>query len=395
MVELIEIYHRLLASTSGKFERYLMPELQKSRRLTGIIGARGTGKTTLLLQFAKSIIDAAAVLYVSMEEFYFKRNKLIDLADEFFKKGGKYLLLDEVHRYPGWSTEIKLIYDRYPDLNVIFTGSSLVELQKGKADLSRRAVMHELSGLSLREFINMRSPITLQSVTFQEIVDHHVDISREIIKQVRPFEHFEDYLKFGYYPFFTESIDDYHQKLRQVVDLSLSIDMPASFGISYASSERIAQMLGIISVSVPFKPDITALSSQVAIDRNTFIKYLGYLEDMQLVRRLYSSVEGMGQMRKPEKLYLNNTNLMWALGSAAPEKGNIRETFLLNQLSHIQHVYYPSNGDFEVDKYIFEVGGKTKKRKQIIDQPHGIIVKDDIEIGMKGTIPLWLFGWLY
>lgn len=395
MDNLFEIYYRLIDSVSHDFVRYLMPELNKKRRLLGIIGARGTGKTTMMLQYATSLPQKGKTLYVSLEELYFKTNTLVELTDQFVKKGGEYLLLDEVHRYIGWASEIKLIYDRYPSLRIVFTGSSLIELRKGKADLSRRAVMFNINGLSLREYIQLQTGIKLKSFTLKELVSEHEEIARNITAEVKPFHFIDDYLRNGYYPFFKENLADYDKKLRQVIDLALTVDLAAAYDIPYSSIGKISQLLSVIATSVPFKPDVTGLSAQLGIDRNTFIKYLGHLEDIDIVKRLYSSAEGMGIMRKPDKIYLNNTNLMWAIGRNAPERGNLRETFFLNQLSAVDQVSYPSSGDFMCGPYTFELGGKTKKKKQIENLSNAFVVKDDIEIGNGNTLPLWLFGFLY
>lgn len=395
MEVLFEIYQRLLQGVHHDFVRYLMPELQKKRRLMGVIGARGTGKTTLFLQYASTLPQNGKTLYVSLEELYFRQNRLVDLADQFVKTGGEYLLLDEVHRYTGWASEIKLMYDRYPSLKILFTGSSLIELRKGKADLSRRAVMFTLHGLSFREYIQLRTGSTLNSFGLDQLVEEHQQIALDTTVKIKPLQYFEEYLRNGYYPFFKESLSDYDQKLRQVIDLALTVDLAAAYDIPYSSIDKISQLLSVIAGSVPFKPDVTALSGQIGIDRNTFIKYLGYLEDIDIVKRLYSAAEGMGMMRKPEKIYLNNTNLMWAIGGKMPEKGNTRETFFLNQLGSIQQVSYPPTGDFKVGKYTFELGGKTKKKKQIEAISDAYLVKDDIETGVGNTMPLWLFGFLY
>ena len=395
MEDLFEIYYRLLHGVSHDFLRYLMPELQKKRRLMGIIGARGTGKTTMMLQYASTLPQNGKTLYVSLEELYFKRNNLVDLVDLFVKKGGQYLLLDEVHRYSGWANEIKIIYDRYASLQVVFTGSSLIELRKGKADLSRRAVMFNLHGLSFREYIHLSTGLKMDQISLDQLVDDHENLGRNIAGKIKPLAHFEAYLRSGYYPFFLENLSDYDQKLRQVIDLALTVDLAAAYDIPYSSIEKISQLLSVIAISVPFKPDVTAIAGQIAIDRNTFIKYLGYLEDIDIIKRLYSSADGMGGMRKPAKIYLNNTNLMWAIGNKDPEMGNQRETFFLNQLNTIQDVFYPSSGDFSAGKYTFEIGGKTKKGKQVDGISNAYIVKDDIEIGSHKTLPLWLFGFLY
>jgi len=395
MDNLFEIYYRLLEGVNHDFVRYLMPELQKNRRLVGIIGARGTGKTTLMLQCASTLPQKGKTLYVSLEELYFKRNNLVDLVDTFVKKGGQYLFLDEVHRYSGWANQIKIIYDRYASLQIVFTGSSLIELRKGKADLSRRAMMFNLQGLSFREYLNLSAGLNQDKISLDQLMDGHENLARKISKKVKPLEYFEEYLRSGYYPFFREYLPDYDQKLRQVIDLALTIDLAAAYDIPYSSIEKIGQLLSVIAISVPFKPDVTAISGQISIDRNTLIRYLGYLEDIDIIRRLYSSADGMGGMRKPAKIYLNNTNLMWAIGKNNPEKGNLRETFFLNQLHAVQDVFYPKAGDFLLGKYTFEIGGKTKKHKQVDGVDNAYIVKDDIEIGSDKTLPLWLFGFLY
>ena len=255
--------------------------------------------------------------------------------------------------------------------------------------------MFNLQGLSFREYLNLSIGLNQSNVSFDQLMDDHENLARKISKKIKPLEHFDEYLRSGYYPFFRENLPDYDQKLRQVVDLALTVDLAAAYNIPYSSIEKIGQLLSVISISVPFKPDVTAISGQISIDRNTFIKYLGYLEDIDIIRRLYSSADGMGGMRKPSKIYLNNTNLMWAIGNKDPEMGNLRETFFLNQLNTVQDVFYPKAGDFLVGKYTFEIGGKTKKRKQIDGIANAYLVKDDIEIGSDKSLPLWLFGFLY
>lgn len=386
-----------IESTSLDFKRFLFYQINRKRRLIGIKGARGTGKTTLLLQYIKENFGISdEVLYVSLDNIYFAKNRLVDLTDDFVKTGGKYLFLDEVHKYPGWSREIKNIYDDFPDLKIMFTGSSILEIDKGEADLSRRAVIYNLPVLSLREFIEVKYGLKLNAHSLTDIIEYHLDIANQIVKKIKPVKEFNNYNLYGTYPFFAETGRDYYDHLERIIYLILETDLPAAVPIDYNSIVKLKQLLLVISESVPFQPNISKLSIKIGVTRDTVIKYLHYLEKAQLISMLRSSTKGISKMAKPEKIYLNNNNLSNALQSGQTNRGTVRETFFFNQLSVKHTVKLPHRGDFVVDnKYVFEVGGKNKSKKQIINFQDAYIASDNIEYGFKHKIPLWLFGFLY
>lgn len=383
-------------STSVSFIRYLMPSIDWSSRLIGIKGARGAGKTTLLLQYARQSLPLDhQTLYTSVDSLYFTQNTLIGLAEQFVSQGGKYLLLDEVHRYPSWSQELKNIYDDLPDLQVIFTGSSIMHLNTAKGDLSRRAIMYELHGLSFREFLNLRSKTNFESIGLNELIKDHTAIALNITSTIKPLAHFRHYLEFGYYPYFLENEKLYPQKLAETISLAIQIDLPSFHEINYSSIEKIRLLLHIIAESVPFKPNISKLSERIGISRNSLILFIRYLEDMRIIKGLYPATGGIGILQKPEKIYLHHPNLQYALSDTNTNIGNARESMFLNQLSTLGTVNHAEEGDFIFKEYTFEVGGKNKTNKQIKDLKSSFVVADEIEVGHLHKIPLWLFGFLY
>ncbi|MCF8302995.1 MAG: AAA family ATPase [Bacteroidales bacterium] len=397
MENLFDISAKSIQGVSLDFKRFLYTEINWERRLIAIKGARGTGKTTLILQFLKEnfgLTDEA--IYLSLDHIYFSDNRLIDFVDHFVKNGGKYLFLDEVHKYPGWSQEIKNLYDQYPELKVIFTGSSVLEIDKSKADLSRRAMLYTLPSLSLREFVELQYGISFPSFTLNEILNRHKEIAAEFSSKIKPVKAFNEFNRFGAYPFFKETGEDYHHHLERIVNLMLETDLPGIINMDYSSIVKIKKLLYIISHSVPFKPNISELSRKIGIVRDTLLRYLHYLEQAQLILSLNSPVKGLSYMSKPAKLYLNNGNLFYAINPNIPEKGTLRETFFLNQLSAKQQVDYSKEGDFRVDdQYIFEIGGKNKTTYQISGLENSFLAIDDVEYGYKNRIPLWMFGFLY
>lgn len=379
-----------------QFKRYLASQIDWNSRLIGIKGARGAGKTTLLLQYAKEHLPKGKqTLYISLDDLFFTANTLVDLADTFVKQGGKFLLLDEVHRYSNWSQEIKNIYDDRPDLKMVFTGSSMLHLDRAKGDLSRRAVMYELPGLSFREYLNYTEKCDFGPIAFGDLITSHTSIAMEITGQLRPLEHFSDYLHYGYYPYFMESPKLYLQKLAETISLALSIDLPSSQDISYASIEKIRLLLHVVAQSVPFKPNISKLSERIGISRNSLIHFLRYLEDLRIIKSLYADTKGIGILQKPEKIYLHHPNLQYALAREHSNIGTIRESFFINQAEVVAPLHYTKAGDFFMDGHIFEIGGGKKTLKQVKHLENAFVAADDIEIGHAYKIPLWLFGFLY
>lgn len=394
---LFEKYYRKLDQLSLAFTRSLAMDIDWSNRLIGIKGARGAGKTTLLLQHARQKLPGdGKTLYVSLDDLYFTENRLYDLADSFRKQGGLYLLLDEVHRYSNWSQELKNVYDDFADLTIVFTGSSIIHLDRAQGDLSRRAVLYELLGLSFREFLQVTTGNNFPRVTLEHLLKDHINLARLVSGKLRPLEHFNKYLQYGYYPYFLENERSYPQKLVETISLALNNDLPAIYPVSYASIEKIRLLLHIIAESVPFKPNISKLSEHTGVTRNTLNNFLKYLEDMRIIHGLYASGRGMTLLQKPEKIYLHHPNLLFALSSTErADTGNLRESFFINQASAVMPVAYAAEGDFTLGKYTFEVGGKSKQRRQIKHLENAFVAADDIEIGHQQKIPLWLFGFFY
>lgn len=396
MEELFEKYYKKIDRIPTGFQRYLLQQIDWTNRMIGIKGARGVGKTTLLLQYIRLHLPSDhQTLYVSLDDLYFTENSLVDLVDKFVKQGGRFLLLDEVHRYHNWSQELKNIYDDQPDLHIIFTGSSIIHLNKAKGDLSRRAVMYELLGLSFREYLDFVTKEKFEIISWDNLFRQHVEFARSIVKKLHPLEHFNNYLQYGYYPYFIENKNVYSLKLAETISLALSADLPAIYDISYASIEKIRLLLHIIAESVPFKPNITKLSERTGVSRNTLVTFLKYLEDMRVIRNLYTSTKGIGLLQKPEKIYLHHPNLHYALSGNNSDVGNMRESFFANQVSVLKSVSYAEEGDFKVDSFVFEVGGKDKTLRQVKHLENAYIAADNIEIGYQHKIPLWLFGFLY
>jgi predicted AAA+ superfamily ATPase len=379
------------------FVRSVTNKINWENRLVGIKGARGVGKTTLLLQhIKKKLPHDRQTMYVSLDDIYFSVNLLVDFVDLFVKNGGQFLFLDEVHKYKNWSAELKNIYDDYPELKVVYTGSSIIHIKKSGADLSRRSVLYTMKGLSFREYILFNKKINLPVYSLHNILENHVEICREIVKQIKPIALFNEYLKTGYYPYFMEGINEYYQKLAETTNTVLEVDIPYMEDINFSSVSKLKKLLYIIATSVPFKPNIQNLSEKTGITRNTILLFLNYLNDAQIINLLHIDTKGLSMMQKPEKIYLHHPNLQFALAPENRNIGSMRESFFFNQLSDLHKVNYTKNGDFIVDnKYTFEVGGKNKTKKQIAKIKNAYVVSDDIEIGYNEKLPLWLLGFLY
>jgi len=391
MEYLIANFRRLLALTESKYHRYMYDKVNWNGRLVGIVGARGVGKTTMLLQRIKEELDLNRSLYVNMEDFYFSSHKLVDLADEFSKMGGEYLFVDEVHRYEGWSKELKLIYDYHPELKVVFSGSSILDINKGvQADLSRRAVKYTMYGLSFREYLELFEGINAKTFTLDEILNGKVEMPADF----RPLMYFRRYLERGYYPFALE--DDYEEKLKNVVTKTLETDIPEYANMNVSTGRKLKRLMAVIAESVPFKPNMVTLAEVLGVSRNNVADYLQYIEDAGLITQLRTQTGGVRSLGKVDKVYLENTNLIYALTKREKvEIGNVRETFFMNQLRVVDDPITSPVSDFLVGDRTFEVGGRNKKQKQIRDIQNAFIVKDDIEYGALNIIPLWMFGMLY
>jgi len=397
MDELLHKSTLLLQHVRMDYVRGLHAQVHWQSRVIGIMGARGTGKTTLLLQHLHGISSKEKALYVSMDDLYFTTHTLVETAALFMSKGGTVLLIDEIHKYPTWSKEIKNIYDTYPLLKIIFTGSSIINIYRQEADLSRRVVFYTLSGLSFREYLFFETGKQLPVYDWKALMSDHVSIALEIVKELKPLMYFEKYLQHGYYPFYKEALEVYAIKLQQVVRLVVEDELRFVDGFDYHNIRKIYQLLGLLATSVPFKPNISELSNKTGVNRNTLVQYLYYLEKAKLLATLSASGKSTAKLQKPDKIYLENPNLHFVLGSGNHDKGSMREAFFLNQLRNAQHVVdLPSKGDFIIDHlYTVEVGGKNKTSKQIQGISNAFSVVDDIEIGVNNKIPLWLIGFLY
>lgn len=405
METLFEQSQLRLKRLNSHFLRSMHSSIDWGCQLIEIKGARGVGKTTLMLQKASMLsrTESGKVLYVSLDDPFFYNHTIVEVAEYFLKFGGKYLFLDEVHKYPAkypkhdWSSEIKVAYDRYPELKIVYSGSSVLQLYKGHGDLSRRKCSYNLPGLSLREYINWTNKTDWPVYSMAQILSHHSEIAASIIDKIKIIPLFIDYLKHGYYPYYREAPEQFCTRLKDTINVILEQDLPAVATFSRENNVKLKKLLAILSASVPFTPNLTQLRSELFIaDQRTLLSYLDALEKAELLNTLDKEAKGLKKLQKPSKIYLNNSNLLNCLFFDKPNIGTQRETFFLNQTRSIHQVNYPNKGDFIVDsKHTFEVGGKNKSSQQIADVPNSYIVADDIEIGHGNKIPLWLFGFLY
>ncbi len=389
MQKLLEYSHNLIREVKTDFYRYKYSQINWDNRMIGLRGARGVGKTTLILQHIKNNLNPDKTLYVTVEDFYFASHKLVDMAGEFQKMGGKFLFIDEIHKYKDWSTELKLIYDYYPDLQVVFTGSAILDINKGAADLSRRAVMYEMKGLSFREYLKLFHDINADVYSLEDVLNHKVTLA-EI---EHPLPYFQDYLKHGYYPFAKEN--DFQIRLEQIIIKTLETDIPHYAEMNVATSRKLKQLLAIVAQSVPFKPNFSKIGEMLGASRNNIADYLVFMEEAGLIAQLHDSTGGIRGLGKVNKLYLDNTNLIYNLAPENSNTGNLRETFFYNQTKVNYKVISSPLADFLINDITFEVGGRNKKQKQLRDIERSYIVKDDIEFGFNNVVPLWQFGFLY
>jgi predicted AAA+ superfamily ATPase len=372
------------------FVRYPQDSIRWSARLNAILGARGVGKTTLLFQHIKLSHQRDISLVVFADDIYFANHTLLDLADVFYKNGGKYLYIDEVHKYANWSTEIKNIYDQIPGLNIVYTGSSILDLEKGGADLSRRQLKNYMYGMSFREWLHMTKRIEVPTLTLDQILSGKIEFP---YGQYRPLPLFKEYLQQGYYPFCRE--ENYLERLNAVVDQTIETDIPQFAGLSVGVMRKLKQLMQIISQISPFKPNYSDLARDLTVNRSDLKDYLFYLEKSGMIQCLTAPDKGMNLLAKVEKIYIDNPNLMYALSGGKVDSGSLRETFFYNQMRIRNEVHSSDVSDFSIGDYTFEVGGKKKTRRQIADIENGYVVKDDIEYATKTAIPLWAFGLNY
>jgi predicted AAA+ superfamily ATPase len=397
MESLIIKSDRLVQDTNVSFIRYLYHNIEWNNRLIGIVGAKGTGKTTLLLQYLKQNFDEKSKsLYVSLDDIWFSTHTLSELAEQFYLLGGTHLFLDEVHKYKNWDIEIKNIYDSYRSLTIVFTGSSMLEIFEASVDFSRRAIVYVLRGLSFREFLQYEYNVSFKSYSLQEIIDNHRSIVFEMIDKIKIIPAFKAYLEHGYYPYYKESLSTYPFRIEQAINKTLKEDIPAMGDIAYATILKIKKMLGIIGELVPFTPNVSQLSGSIEVSRNALVKYLYLLDRAGILMCINEPAPSLDTLSKPQKIYLDNTNIINSLSFENKNIGNERETFFANQLRAKHKVSTAKNGDFTIDeKIIFEVGGKSKGNSQIKGIANAYIAADNIENGFANKIPLWLFGFLY
>ncbi|WP_313138831.1 AAA family ATPase [Myroides sp.] len=389
MERLFEYSNKLINEANTDFFRYIYNQINWENRMIGLIGPRGVGKTTLVLQYIKQNLSPTETLYITAEDFYFVDNKIIELVDTFVKFGGKYLFIDEIHKYPDWAKDLKLIYDYHKNLKVVFTGSSVLDIKKGASDLSRRAIIYNMQGLSFREYLKLFHNISAKTYTLQEVLQHKVNIP-EI---ERPLLYYTDYLKKGYYPFALEQ--DFDIRLAQIINQTLENDIPMYANMNVATGRKLKQLLAIVSQSVPFKPNMSKIAEMLSVSRNNIADYCLYIEEAGLITQLRNNTGGIRGLGKVDKIYLDNTNLIYNLASDSSNIGNIRETFFLNQTRVKHNVISSADSDFLIENITFEIGGKNKSQKQIKNIENSYVVKDDIETGFLNVIPLWQFGLLY
>jgi len=367
-------------------------------RLMGMKGARGIGKTTLFLQHLKATHGfSEKAIYLSLDDVYFTENKLVDVIEQFYREGGLYLYLDEVHKYPNWAIEVKNIYDTYPDMQVFFTGSSMLDIQKSKADLSRRAIIFSMQGLSFRQFLALKYQIQIPTYTLADILENANEIIQSIGADFKPYPYFKEYLQQGYYPFFAEGVDWYADRVEAVMRVVIESDFLQLHNIDVRNIRRIYQLLLVVATSPPFKPNIQKMSERIDIERNTLLQYIHHLQNADVLTLLRSPRKGITLMQKPDKIYLENTNLLYAIAPQQFDIGMVRETFVINQLKAAHDIHYAEKvGDVLVDeKYVFEIGGQLKKGKQIAKLDNAYIIADNWDFKTGNKIPIWLIGLLY
>ena len=402
IMDIQELYansYRLVSQVSKEHRRYLYDQLPWDARMLCIRGARGVGKTTLLLQRIAEAFPAGSnqALYVSLDELWFNDNRLIDLADYHYTHGGTHMFLDEVHRYPqdSWAQEIKNIYDRYPGFRVVFTGSSILKIDQSQADLSRRCLFFTMQGLSFREYLDFAGIAQFKPVSLDQILENHVTLAAGITRQVHVLQYFEEYLRHGYYPFYKELVQGYEMALRQMVVNVIEQDIPQSDPVEQNTINRIKRLISLIARTSPFTVNVSRIANTLECDRQTVHKLLRTMQRASLINVLFKGKSNMQQLVKPEKVYLENTNLIYALAGDI-NIGTVRETFFANQMFSAHELAFSGSGDFLVDNtHTMEVGGHRKSFEQIKDMPESYLAVDDIEIGNGNRIPLWLFGFLY
>ena len=400
MESLIKRHLNRMQTVNLDFVRNLMNEIDWEERLLMIKGQKGVGKTTLMTQRILQVFgptNTTDVLYVSLDNIYFGTHRLLDFIERFHEHGGKYLFLDEVHKYKGWSLEVKNAYDEFEDMHFVLSGSSLINLSEGEADLSRRCITYSMSGLSFREYLSMFHQKEFRKRTLQEILTDGNSLCAEVNAQMRPLPFFAEYLRYGYYPFLKEGQNNYYVRIENIINTIIEVELPQLRKLETGNIRKVKSLLGILSSNVPYTVDTVKLSSMAEISRTTLLQYLHNLSEAQIIQLLYSDVTNVKRLQKPDKIYMENTNMLYALSTTQVNEGTAREVFFINQLSagHVVE-YSKTSADFTIDhQYTIEVGGRSKDGKQIAGVTDSFIASADGEYVLGNKIPLWLFGFLY
>jgi predicted AAA+ superfamily ATPase len=396
MESLLEFQENILRQIKNDFRRYLLGQVNWSHRMIGIKGPRGAGKTTLILQHLKFDLGMPPeALYITADHNWFYNHTLFDVANDWYKQGGKILFIDEVHKYPNWSLELKNIYDGLPEMRIVFLASSALDLYRGEADLSRRVISYLLAGLSFREFLMLTEGISFDAVSIDDIRNNHLIICRVITEGFRPLPAFRKYLEIGYLPIIVEGEDSYLVKLKQIINTIVDVDLAYISSYNPGTAVKVKKLLGVIAESVPFKPNIAALARKLDLSRDSVYQHIYQLKDARLLNTLNIEGKGVSILQKPDKIFLENTNLAFSL-KENPDIGNVRETFALNQLLNAGlNVSSAVEGDFIANGLTIETGGKSKSINQVKHLDDYLVAADDIEIGSGNKVPLWLLGFLY
>lgn len=395
--ELYQTSERLVDNVATDIHRYFYDRLEWNLPMLCIKGAKGIGKSTAFWQYMKEHFKGDEAVYLSLDNIWFSEHRLIELANYHYQRGGTHLFIDEVHRYPykNWMQELKNINDSYPNLHIAFTGSSLLKIDKSMADLSRRCIFYDIQGLSFREYLRFEGISDFPSYSLDDILNNHLEIAHQVNAQIKPLKHFNNFLYTGYYPYYKQHPRTYYAAIQQTVSAIIDDDLRTVEEVETITIKKVKRLLYILSQMIPYSPNITKLGQSIEATRNQTARILLLLEKAALINNLYAERNDMSQLTKPEKVYMENTNLMHAL-SANVDKGNDRETFFANQLKEKHDITFSGQGDFLIDgRYTIEVGGKNKTFDQIKDIPNSYIASDDIEYGHGNRIPLWLFGFLY
>lgn len=397
MERLYLFQEQLIRVTTFLFRRDFIDKIEWGERLIGLIGARGVGKTTLILQhLTENTESKEETLYITIDNLAMPIESLFTFAEEFYKSGGKRLYIDEIHKFPNWAIELKNIYDLIPGLKVVFSGSSILKILDDKTDLSRRAVIYSIPGLSFREFLQVKLSIELPVYNLEKILNSHESIASSLVRSFQPLALYNQYMKFGHYPYFLQSENTYGIKLNSTINYVLENEISTFLRADLRTIQKLKRLLYIIAASVPFQPNISKLAHALELNRTTLLSYLSLLDTADIIHSLFNSGSFYGKLSKPGKILLLHPNLAFCMNPQNMNQGSLRESFIVNQLKYSHKVELSNVADFLIDEKItFEIGGKGKTRRQIKNVPESYIIADDLETGFKNKIPLWLFGFLY